>query len=106
MRKYCKFGYITSTALDTKRLLSIEGRKETNFVSDSLKAANDKDGRTDRVISQANDYGHSTKRVICFLGAHGLLHLLGYDHMTKEDEIKMFGLQKELLDSYGIKKES
>ena len=60
----------------------------------------------DRVISQAKDYGHSTKREICFLGVHGLLHLLGYDHMTKEDEIKMFGLQKELLDSYGIKKES
>ena len=60
----------------------------------------------DRVISQAKDYGHSTKREICFLGVHGLLHLLGYDHITKEDEIKMFGLQKELLDSYGIKKES
>jgi len=44
---------ITSTALDTKRLLSIEGRKETNFVSDSLKAANDKDGRTD-IAAKAN----------------------------------------------------
>ena len=42
---------------------------------------------------------------MCFLAVHGLLHLLGYDHMKKEDEIKMFGLQKELLDSYGIKKE-
>ncbi len=60
----------------------------------------------DKVISQAKEYGHSIKRELCFLGVHGLLHLLGYDHMIKEDEEKMFGLQKELLDSYGIKKES
>ena len=60
----------------------------------------------DKVISQAKEYGHSNKRELCFLAVHGLLHLLGYDHMTKDDEIKMFGLQKELLDSYGIKKES
>lgn len=60
----------------------------------------------DRVISQAEEYGHSKKREICFLGVHGLLHLLGYDHMNKEDEDEMFGLQKELLNNYGIKKES
>lgn len=60
----------------------------------------------DKVISQAEEYGHSTKREICFLAIHGLLHLLGYDHMTKEDEEKMFKLQKELLNSYGIKKEN
>lgn len=59
----------------------------------------------DMVIKQAEEYNHSTKREICFLAIHGLLHLLGYDHMKQEDEIKMFGLQKELLDSYGIKKE-
>lgn len=60
----------------------------------------------DKVISQAKEYGHSIKRELCFLGVHGLLHLLGYDHMNKKDEEKMFSLQKELLDSYGIKKES
>lgn len=60
----------------------------------------------DKVKSQAKEYNHSTKREICFLAVHGLLHLLGYDHMTKEDEEKMFGLQKELLEGYGIKKES
>lgn len=60
----------------------------------------------DKVISQAKEYGHSKKRELCFLGIHGLLHLLGYDHMNEKDEIKMFGLQKELLEEYGIKKES
>ena len=60
----------------------------------------------DKVISQAKEYNHSIKREICFLAVHGLLHLLGYDHMKKDDEIKMFSLQKELLEDYGIKKES
>ena len=60
----------------------------------------------DKVISQAKEYAHSEKRELCFLAVHGLLHLLGYDHMNEEDEIKMFNLQKELLDNYGIKKES
>lgn len=60
----------------------------------------------DKVISQAKEYGHSKKRELCFLGIHGLLHLLGYDHMNEKDEIKMFGLQKELLEEYGIKKEN
>lgn len=60
----------------------------------------------DKVISQAKEYAHSEKRELCFLAIHGLLHLLGYDHMNEEDEKKMFGLQKELLDNYGIKKES
>ncbi len=60
----------------------------------------------DKVISQSKEYGHSKKRELCFLGIHGLLHLLGYDHMNEKDEKVMFGLQKELLEEYGIKKES
>lgn len=59
----------------------------------------------DKVVKQACDYGHSRKREICFLAVHGLLHLLGYDHMDEEEEKKMFNLQKELLDGYGVKKE-
>lgn len=58
----------------------------------------------EKVISQALEYNHSKVRELCFLAIHGLLHLLGYDHINKEDEIKMFDLQKELLNSYGIKK--
>lgn len=59
----------------------------------------------DRVISQAKEYGHSELREICFLATHGILHLLGYDHMEPDDEAEMFGLQNELLDGYNIKRD-
>lgn len=51
----------------------------------------------DRVYSQAKEYGHSVKREFIFLFVHGLLHLFGYDHMNKEDEKKMFSLQKKIV---------
>ena len=58
----------------------------------------------DKVISQSKEYGHSFKRELFFLSLHGLLHLLGYDHMKKEDEIIMFGKQEEVLKKYGIER--
>ena len=59
----------------------------------------------DKCYSQAEEYGHSRVREICFLATHGILHLLGYDHMNEDDEKEMFGLQNELLDGYNIKRE-
>ena len=59
----------------------------------------------EKAKSQALEYGHSFKRELSFLAIHGLLHLLGYDHMKLEDEKVMFGLQGEILDSYGIKRD-
>ena len=59
----------------------------------------------DRVRSQAEEYGHSFKRELYFLSIHGLLHLLGYDHMNPEDEKKMFTKQEEVLNRYGIKRD-
>lgn len=58
----------------------------------------------DKVISQSEEYGHSFKRELFFLALHGLLHLLGYDHMTEEDEKVMFGKQEEVLSRYGIER--
>ena len=55
-----------------------------------------------RAIKQAEEYGHSLKREICFLFTHGLLHLLGYDHMNEADEKEMFGLQNKILDGLKI----
>lgn len=51
---------------------------------------------------QAEIYGHSRIREICFLATHGILHLLGYDHMDETEEKVMFSLQEELLNSYEI----
>ena len=58
----------------------------------------------DKVRSQSEEYGHSFKRELSFLAVHGLLHLLGYDHMTKEDEEVMFKKQEEVLSRYDIKR--
>lgn len=55
-----------------------------------------------RMKMQAKDYGHSEEREISFLTVHGLLHLLGYDHMNKEDEEKMFKEQELILNECGI----
>ena len=58
----------------------------------------------ERAKEQASEYGHSYDRELGFLALHGFLHINGYDHMTPEDEKEMFGLQKEILDAYGLKR--
>ena len=58
----------------------------------------------DKAKEQANEYGHKLLRELCFLTIHGILHLLGYDHMTEEDEKVMFGLQERILSEYGIER--
>lgn len=58
----------------------------------------------DKVAEQAEYLGHSKERELGFLVVHGFLHLNGYDHMKAEDEQEMFGLQREILDAYGLKR--
>jgi len=58
----------------------------------------------DKVKSQAKEYGHSERRELGFLTVHGLLHLLGYDHMNSEDEKEMFKLQEDILKVYGLER--
>jgi probable rRNA maturation factor len=60
----------------------------------------------ERAHEQAIEYGHSFLREICFLSVHGLLHLLGYDHMEEKDEKIMFGKQEEILNNYGIRRDN
>lgn len=50
------------------------------------------------IRDQAKEYGHSIRREACFLFCHGVLHLMGYDHMTPEEEKEMFHLQDVILD--------
>ncbi|MBB1070649.1 rRNA maturation RNase YbeY [Limosilactobacillus sp. RRLNB_1_1] len=56
----------------------------------------------DKVGEQAKFLGHSVDRELGFLAVHGFLHLNGYDHEDPADEEKMFNLQREILDDYGL----
>lgn len=58
----------------------------------------------DKVYQQAQEYGHSNERELGFLIVHGILHLLGYDHITKEEETAMFEIQEQILRSYGLER--
>ena len=58
----------------------------------------------DKAKSQSEEYEHSLLRELSFLAVHGMLHLLGYDHMKKEEEEVMFKLQEEILDEMDIKR--
>ncbi len=56
----------------------------------------------EKAFAQAAEYGHSPEREFAFLAAHSALHLLGYDHMTEEDEKIMFEKQELSLDNIGL----
>lgn len=58
----------------------------------------------DKAREQAESYGHSLERELGFLAVHGFLHLLGYDHMTPEDEKQMFQKQEDILKSHGLER--
>ena len=78
--------------------------EEGETIDEPVKTLGDIYISIDKVYEQAKEYGHSVKRELFFLVTHGFLHLLGYDHMNKEDEEKMFSLQEEILDNYGVKR--
>ena len=56
----------------------------------------------DRAKEQAETYGHSLRRELSFLAVHGCLHLLGYDHMTEDEERVMREKQTAILDGIGV----
>ncbi|MBE6018284.1 MAG: rRNA maturation RNase YbeY, partial [Lachnospiraceae bacterium] len=58
----------------------------------------------DRVIAQAEEYGHSQKRELAFLIVHSMLHLVGYDHMNDEDGDLMRAEEKRLMGILGIQR--
>ncbi len=85
---------VISFALEDNSEIKLEGNRVLGDIYISI----------DKAREQAKEYGHSLLRELSFLAVHGFLHLLGYDHMKKEEEEVMFGLQEEILSSYGIKK--
>lgn len=60
----------------------------------------------DKAITQAEEYGHSLRRELCFLCVHSTLHLLGFDHEVGEEErIKMEKMQEEILQALNISRD-
>ena len=55
----------------------------------------------DKARAQSEEYGHSLERELAFLITHGVLHILGFDHQTEEEEKDMFGRQRQVLDKLG-----
>ncbi len=85
-------------------VISFALEDDDTFIKTEYKVLGDIYICLNRAKMQAVEYNHSLKRELSFLTVHGILHLLGYDHMNEKDEKVMFELQKEILDSYGIKR--
>lgn len=58
----------------------------------------------EKVLAQAEEYGHSVKREFAFLIAHSMLHLLGYDHMEEDERLVMEEKQRSILANLGIER--
>lgn len=58
----------------------------------------------ERAKEQAEEYGHSLKREVCYLALHGFLHCFGFDHVEKADEEEMTALANEIMNSLDIKR--
>jgi probable rRNA maturation factor len=71
---------------------------EADLIASDIREIGDVFINVDAIRNQAADYGHSLKREFCFLFTHGLLHLLGYDHMHAADEKEMNSLQESILN--------
>ncbi len=59
----------------------------------------------ERAEEQAADYGHSLRREMAFLTVHGMLHLLGYDHMEEAERAEMQREEKYVMEQLGIPRE-
>lgn len=58
----------------------------------------------EKAEEQREAYGHTFERELGFLAVHGILHLLGYDHMNEDDEKIMFGKQEEILGAFDLER--
>lgn len=80
-------------------VISFAVQDEGFILPEEMKDLGDLFINVDYARRQARAYGHSYERETGFLFTHGLLHCLGYDHMTEEEEAEMFALQERILDS-------
>ena len=85
-------------------VISFALEDDDTFVSLDQRVLGDIYISIDKAKEQALEYGHALLRELCFLSIHGILHLLGYDHMKPDEEKVMFELQERILSEYGIKR--
>ena len=84
-------------------LFDYEGESEEPPVDEMLGMLGDIVLSLEQVGVQAEEYGHSFEREVAFLTVHSMLHLLGYDHETgEEDEADMRRRQSEIMDLMGL----
>lgn len=109
-------GELSCVLVSNKRIAELNGLyrsidKATDVLSFSLDMKDEEGWQlgelyisVERAAAQAEEYGHSLRREMAFLFAHGLLHILGFDHETPAQEKVMFGYQNKILDEVGIKR--
>ena len=89
---------VLSFALEEGEEEEIYGGPEENLLGDIIISV-------ETAIRQAEEYGHSVEREMAFLALHGMLHLLGYDHMEEEERQEMRAQEEAILASLGITRE-
>ena len=92
-------------------MLEYETPGDFSFVEEEAEAFNPESGELmlgdiviskEKVLAQAEAYGHSPKREFAFLIAHSMLHLFGYDHMEEEERLVMEERQREIMETVQI----
>lgn len=91
-------------ATDVLSFSQLEGEDEIVLPEDELLPLGDIVISLERCVEQAEEYGHSFERELGFLVAHGMLHLLGFDHQSPEEEAAMTAKTEEILGALGLKR--
>lgn len=89
---------VLSFALNEGNEPEIKGGPEINLLGDIIISM-------ETAIAQAEEYGHSVEREVSFLTVHGMMHLLGYDHIEEADRIEMRQEEEYVLGHLGISRE-
>ena len=85
-------------ALNESEEPAVDGGLDVNVLGDLIISV-------ERAEEQAADYGHRVRREMAFLTVHGMLHLLGYDHMEEEERAEMEAEQRFVMEKLGIPRE-